>query len=154
MAKKTSKSTKMSRDAEPHYRQHPPQQGPRHDDSKSSGQSKAQKQLECHSTQPSPAKYLPVVRGWPTAGAGGQFATNNATSDCQHDPFTRWLSSPQHEQPWNAVGSINMHSSGPGSTDHMTGRRMDGAEHAAQREARSSLATDGSSGTKDSLKGH
>ena len=69
--------------------------------------------------------FIPISRSW------GQPCTNSSTSTATQQPHnsysttSRWLSDPQRQQPWNAIGSVPARPFGPGAAENVARGKKD-----------------------------
>ena len=77
-------------------------------------------------------KFIPVSRSW------GQPCTNPSTSTATqqtHKSYTTtstWLSDPQREQPWNAIGSVPARPFGPGAAENVAKEKKEKKKDSAR----------------------
>ena len=84
--------------------------------------------------------WIPIDRSWGQARTKPTLPTATQQLDKDKSPMSSWLSEPQQEQPWNAIGSVRAPSFGAGTASNATMERGDQKQD-SERANRGSTAS-------------
>ena len=80
------------------------------------------------------ATFVPISRSWDRSSTSSTNpSTGNATGQLQnrYTTMSRWLSEPQCEQPWDAVGSVPALPAGSGTAENVAKEKKNEKKHSA-----------------------
>ena len=83
---------------------------------------------------------IPIDRSWGQPRPKPTLPTATQQLDKDKSPMSRWLSEPQREQPWNAIGRVRAPSFGAGTASNATMGRGDQKQD-SERANRGSTAS-------------
>ena len=75
--------------------------------------------------------FVPITRSWNQSSTNPSKDNENGQLQNRYTTMSRWLSEPQCEQPWNAIGSVPTLPVGLGTAEKVAKEKKDKKKHSA-----------------------